>query len=134
MFMHRTVLFGLVVCAMLLPSALGAKPGSASAVLAFERPDRARFPCLGLAYEALRRGGTVPAILSAANEVAVESFVAGAIGFGEIAEVIEETLGSVTPQPLSLEGVRVADARAREVARGAAERRNAAARETVQRK
>ena len=48
--------------------------------LTFEPPDRDRFPALDLAYEALRRGGTAPAVLNAANEVAVELFLAGASG------------------------------------------------------
>ncbi|HEV3088179.1 MAG TPA: 1-deoxy-D-xylulose-5-phosphate reductoisomerase, partial [Candidatus Elarobacter sp.] len=69
--------------------ALGGKRGAAITALAFERPDPERFPCLRLAYEALARGGTAPAVLSAANEVAVAAFTSGEIRFGEIAVCIE---------------------------------------------
>ena len=55
-----------------------------------------RFPCLGLALEAGRRGGTAPAVLAAADEVAVENFLAGYIGFTDIARVIEDTLSTRT--------------------------------------
>ena len=60
--------------------------------LDFEAPDHATFPCLGLAYEAGRIGGTAPAWLNAANEVAVESFLAGRIEWGDIANLIAATL------------------------------------------
>lgn len=60
--------------------------------LDFEPPDRQAFPCLDLAYEAGRRGGTAPAVLSAANEVAVEAFLAGQIGWFEIARAVERVL------------------------------------------
>jgi len=63
--------------------------------LDFEEPDHERFPCLGLAAEAIRRGGTCPAILNAANEVAVEAFLEGAIGFTQIADVVRQTLENV---------------------------------------
>lgn len=52
--------------------------------LTFEAPDTARFPCLNLAFEAIRRGGDAPAVLNAANEVAVEAFLNGRIGFTRI--------------------------------------------------
>ncbi len=55
--------------------------------LDFEPPDRTAFPCLGLAYAAGRAGGTAPAALSAANEVAVEAFLAGRVRWIDIAEV-----------------------------------------------
>jgi 1-deoxy-D-xylulose-5-phosphate reductoisomerase len=55
--------------------------------LTFDEPDRGRFPCLQLAFDALDAGGTVPAALNAANEVAVDAFLAGRIRFTEIAEV-----------------------------------------------
>jgi 1-deoxy-D-xylulose-5-phosphate reductoisomerase len=96
---------------------LGAEKGAQSAVLAFHRPDFQRFPCLGLAYEALKRGGTAPAALSAANEVAVEAFTTGAIAFGRIAEIVEEALRVNPDEPVTLPAVRAADARARERAR-----------------
>lgn len=63
--------------------------------LCFEPPDMQRFPCLGLAYAALRAGGGAPAILNAANEIAVEAFLAGRIGFTAIPVIIEEVMGSV---------------------------------------
>ncbi len=64
----------------------------AARTLEFEEPDTGRFPCLALAFEALRTGGTAPAVLNAANEVAVESFLVGRIGFMQIAEMIEAAL------------------------------------------
>jgi len=67
----------------------------AVARLDFEEPDFARFPCLRLAFEAMRAGGTTPAILNAANEVAVEAFLEHRIGFTTIAELIERTLEQV---------------------------------------
>ena len=82
--------------------------------LSFERPDFARFPCLGLAYDALARGGTAPAVLNAANEVAVEAFLAGRLAFTGIAGVIAETLMAVPPSAAdNLEQIMEADARAR---------------------
>jgi 1-deoxy-D-xylulose-5-phosphate reductoisomerase len=97
-------------------SALGGKPGEPALTLTFERPDLARFPCLGLAYEALRRGGTAPAALSAANEVAVRAFVEGRLGFGAIADVVGGVLRAGFDEPLTLAAVRTADARARVLA------------------
>jgi 1-deoxy-D-xylulose-5-phosphate reductoisomerase len=106
--------------------ALGMEPNSTLARLEFQRPDLERFPCLGLAYRALARGGTVPAALSAANEIAVEAFVGGRIRFGEIAEVVQTAMDGTLAEPLSLGAVRAADARARELAREAVEARLAA--------
>jgi 1-deoxy-D-xylulose-5-phosphate reductoisomerase len=60
--------------------------------LDFEAPDHETFPCLGLAYDAGRIGGTVPAWLNAANEIAVEAFLGGRIAWGDIARVIAATL------------------------------------------
>ncbi len=60
--------------------------------LTFEEPDGHKFPCLGLAYQALEAGGTVPAVLNAANEVAVEAFLTGQISFVNIAQVIQAAL------------------------------------------
>lgn len=80
----------------------------------FQEPDRERFPCLGLAYEALERGGTAPAVLSAANEVAVTAFIEGRIRFGEIPRLIETVMNDVEPGEPSLESVRAADRRARD--------------------
>ncbi|MBV8750156.1 MAG: 1-deoxy-D-xylulose-5-phosphate reductoisomerase [Candidatus Eremiobacteraeota bacterium] len=97
--------------------ALGGKRGAALTALAFERPDLERFPCLGLAYAALRLGGTAPAALSAANEVAVAAFVAGEIRFGDIPNCIETALDRVGSTNSSLDAVRAADRSARDVAR-----------------
>ena len=60
--------------------------------LTFEEPDLERFPCLALAYRALRTGGTMPAVLNAANEIAVQAFLDGRIGLGEIAAVNEAVM------------------------------------------
>jgi 1-deoxy-D-xylulose-5-phosphate reductoisomerase len=60
--------------------------------LTFEPPDAARFPALQLGYQAAREGGTTGAVLNAANEVAVDEFRAGHIGFGEIARLTAEAL------------------------------------------
>ena len=60
--------------------------------LSFERPDAERFPCLGLAYAALREGGTAPAVLNAANEIAVAAFLDGKLRYTAIPQVIEQAL------------------------------------------
>jgi 1-deoxy-D-xylulose-5-phosphate reductoisomerase len=65
----------------------------------FHAPDPEAFPALGLAYAALRAGGTAPAVLNAANEVAVAAFLAGQLPFLAIAEVIERTLTSLPAEP-----------------------------------
>ncbi len=89
----------------------------AVANLGFERPDLERFPCLALAYDALRRGGTAPAILNAANEVAVEAFLAGRLRFTAIPRVIERAMREVAAgDGASLEEVLAADAGARRAA------------------
>ncbi|MDD5297688.1 MAG: 1-deoxy-D-xylulose-5-phosphate reductoisomerase [Rhodocyclaceae bacterium] len=83
--------------------------------LSFEKPDFLRFPCLGLAYRALELGGTSPAILNAANEVAVEAFLDGSLPFLAIPRVIAEVLESLDGGAAdSLEAILDADARARE--------------------
>ena len=92
---------------------LGAKRGEVALRYDFEAPDPLRFPCVALAYEALAAGGTVPAVLSAANEVAVDAFVEGRIAFGKISEVIERTMERTRPAEASLDGVRLADREAR---------------------
>ena len=106
--------------------ALGAKPADGSARLEFVPPDVKRFPCLALAYAALRRGGIAPAVLSAANEIAVDAFVRGMIRFGSIPEVVATVLEGVPDEALSLDSVRSADARARVLAASAVEARSAA--------
>lgn len=60
--------------------------------MTFEPPDKKRFPCLELAYEALRRGGAMPAVLNAANEEAVKAFLSKKIGFNDIARMVEYAL------------------------------------------
>jgi 1-deoxy-D-xylulose-5-phosphate reductoisomerase len=77
--------------------ASGARPLDLAAIndLSFERPDHQRFPCLPLAYAALRAGGSAPAALNAANEVAVQAFLAGRLPFTAIPRVIEATLESM---------------------------------------
>jgi 1-deoxy-D-xylulose-5-phosphate reductoisomerase len=85
--------------------------------LSFEPLDERRFPCLRLAYAALRAGGTAPALLNAANEVAVEAFLARRLPFTGIARVIEETLSQLAPAAAhELAAVLDADARARRAA------------------
>ena len=85
--------------------------------LDFEPPDRARFPCLDLAYRALRAGGTAGAILNAANEVAVQAFLEGRLAFGGIAGVVGATLDALPAVVAdSLETVLAADHAARRIA------------------
>ena len=82
--------------------------------LEFEPPDLATFPCLRLAREALEAGGTAPAVLNAANEIAVSAFLQGRIGFLSIAALVEDTLAAIAVQPAtSLAVLGDADARAR---------------------
>ncbi|HYQ99042.1 MAG TPA: 1-deoxy-D-xylulose-5-phosphate reductoisomerase [Casimicrobiaceae bacterium] len=71
------------------------------APLTFEAPDPARFPCLALAYEALDAGGTAPAVLNAANEVAVAAFLAGHIRFTDIAPACADALARLPARPVS---------------------------------
>jgi len=79
---------------------------SALSGLTFERPDLESFPCLGLAYEALRIGKTMPAVLNAANEVAVSAFLDGIIGFNEISVIIERVMD--VHEPLELDSLETA--------------------------
>ncbi len=82
--------------------------------LDFERPDLDAFPCLRLAFEALAAGGTAPAMLNAANEVAVSAFLQRRIGFLSIPAVVEATLAALPAAPaVSLAVLHEADARAR---------------------
>jgi 1-deoxy-D-xylulose-5-phosphate reductoisomerase len=82
--------------------------------LGFEEPDLDRFPALRLAYQALRAGGTAPAILNAANEIAVAAFLERRLSFLGMTAVIEETLGSTAATPLAtLRDVLDADSAAR---------------------
>lgn len=85
--------------------------------LHFQEPDKDRFPCLDLAYHVLRAGGTAPAVLNAANEVAVAAFLKGSLAFLSIATVIEQVLTRHDVQPLTdLDQVLTADSWARQAA------------------
>ncbi|MEN9460732.1 MAG: hypothetical protein RIS84_752 [Pseudomonadota bacterium] len=87
------------------------------AKLEFEPMDFARFPCLRLAYEAMQAGGTTTAILNAANEIAVEAFLAGKLRFTAIAELIEQILSRLNGRAANtLEIILEDDARARQLA------------------
>ena len=88
--------------------------------LTFEAPDRAVFPCLDLGYAAGRRGGTAPAVLNAADEVAVDAFIRGAIGFADIATVVAKALEAVPDAELrTLGDVADGDRRGRDAAAAA---------------
>ena len=92
--------------------------------LDFEPPDREAFGCLGLAYAAGRAAETAPAWLNAANEVAVQAFLDGRIGWTDIASLLEEVLGRWPGDPAAdAESVLAADAEARRTAGWAVERR-----------
>jgi 1-deoxy-D-xylulose-5-phosphate reductoisomerase len=102
----------------------GALDWSGTQSLTFEPPDRDVFGCIDLAYEAGRRGGSAPAWLSAANEVAVEAFLGHALPWGGIADVVAETMaGWVDDQVDEVDAVLAADAEARARARLALDRR-----------
>jgi 1-deoxy-D-xylulose-5-phosphate reductoisomerase len=82
--------------------------------LTFEQPDMERFPCLELAYSALRKGGTMPAILNAANEIAVAAFLGKQIGFSEIAKINRTVMETCEPSASdSIDAVVAADKIAR---------------------
>ncbi|MFA4043425.1 MAG: hypothetical protein HZRFUVUK_000190 [Candidatus Fervidibacterota bacterium] len=108
--------------ALLYPYRLQSLVGSCDLLsigtLTFEPPDLNRFPCLRLAMEAARIGGTMPAVMSAADEVAVNAFLDGKIGFMDIPRVIEDvmTAHNVIEKP-SLDDIMEADAWAKELAR-----------------
>jgi 1-deoxy-D-xylulose-5-phosphate reductoisomerase len=88
--------------------------------LDFDLPDRERFPCLALAYEALERGGSVPAALNAANEEAVSAFLDGRVPFTAIPDTIRAVIGDGPAAAIAtLEDVLEADAEARRTARNA---------------
>ena len=83
--------------------------------LTFERPDFKRFPALRIAYDALAHGGTAPAVMNAANEVAVAAFLDRRLPFLQITTIIEETINRLGALPLqSLDDVLAADLAARE--------------------
>ncbi len=85
--------------------------------LDFSAPDFERFPCLNLAYEALKAGGAAPAVLNAANEIAVAAFLESTILFTQIPQVIEKTLSQLSLQPAgNIEELLDVDAQSRCVA------------------
>ncbi|HET9870278.1 MAG TPA: 1-deoxy-D-xylulose-5-phosphate reductoisomerase, partial [bacterium] len=89
--------------------------------LHFEAPDRRKFPCVDLAYEAGRKGGTAPAVLNAANEVAVALFLKGAVSFVQIPRIIARVLARHRPLTnTTLDGILRADRWARDEALSAA--------------
>ena len=88
--------------------------------LHFAAPDNLCFPCLGLAYAAIRRGGTTPAVLNAANELAVEAFLQGKVSFLDIPRIISTVVDKhATTAASSLEQILVADNWARRAAQDA---------------
>jgi 1-deoxy-D-xylulose-5-phosphate reductoisomerase len=96
------------------PSSLAPLDFSRLANLTFENPDTDRFPCLALAYRAIERGGTMPAALNAANEIAVEAFLDARIRLSEIPRIIESVLDEHEAQPAeTLEIILETDAWAR---------------------
>ncbi|HTH50487.1 MAG TPA: 1-deoxy-D-xylulose-5-phosphate reductoisomerase [Pyrinomonadaceae bacterium] len=85
--------------------------------LEFEEPDLDRFPCLGLAYEALRTGGTMPTVLNAANEIAVRAFLDGKIAIPEIASTVSAAMKEHISRPATdIQTILAADAEARAAA------------------
>jgi len=94
--------------------------------LSFCRPDTARFPCLNLAFDAMKVGGSAPITLNAANEIAVEFFLGGALAFDRIAAVVSAVLEDVPTQKIcSIEDIMGHDGRARSIARYHCEREGA---------
>ena len=94
--------------------------------LEFEAPDLDRFPCLALAWEALRAGGSAPCILNAANEIAVAAFIAGQVGLLDIDAIVAATLARMASGPVgSLGEVLAVDAAARAGAMAEVRRRAA---------
>ena len=87
--------------------------------LSFEKPDMKRFKCLDLALKAATKGGSMPAVLNGANEIAVDAFLKGTIGFLEIPDLIEKTMNAHTHSSVeTIEAVMTTDRWARETARG----------------
>ncbi|MDR0543900.1 MAG: 1-deoxy-D-xylulose-5-phosphate reductoisomerase [Odoribacteraceae bacterium] len=106
-----------------LPSALPRVDFDACRVLTFERPDGDAFPNLALALEAARRGGNVPCILNAANEIAVEAFLRGRLSFTGMSRLIERVMNDLPYLPApSLEDYAATDEEARTLARERARR------------
>lgn len=87
------------------------------AQLTFEHPDLLRFPCLKLAYDALQAGGSAPAIMNAANEIAVQAFLDGRIGFRAIDQLIARVMAALPSSPVTdIDTVFEQDRRARDTA------------------
>ncbi len=100
-----------------IASGVGQLDLTAIGTLQFEKPDFVRFPCLALAFEALKEGGTAPALLNAANEIAVQAFLGRRIGFRDIDRVIARVMHENDHGPASsIEAVMAQDARARAAA------------------
>ena len=96
------------------------------AKLEFEAPDLQRFPCLQLAWDALRAGGSAPCILNAANEIAVAAFIAGQVGLLDIDAIVAATLARIASGPVgALDEVLAVDAAARAGAMAEVRRRAA---------
>ncbi|MFP4130031.1 MAG: 1-deoxy-D-xylulose-5-phosphate reductoisomerase, partial [Halorhodospira sp.] len=96
---------------------------AAAGRLDFEAVEERRFPCLRLAYQALRAGGGACAVLNAANEVAVDAFLEGRLRFDRIAAVTEEALAAqAPPAPRDLPSASAIDAQARRTAEAAVAR------------
>jgi len=87
--------------------------------LEFIPPDTGKFPCVGLAYDAIRQGGTAPAVLNAADEVAVQAFLEGRISFTDIPRLIKDSLDAhEVASEVTFETVMAADAWARRFVSG----------------
>ncbi len=105
-----------------VPTPLRRVSPSALPELVFKDPDTDRFPCLRFGWEALERGGTAPAVLNAANEIAVEEFLSGRISFTDIAALNGAVMRAHPPRAVTtLDDVMAADAWARAEARRAAQ-------------
>ena len=122
-----------IACAMSWPQRIHAPvkvlDWTAARSLDFEPPDHARFPSLSLARQSLRAGGAASAVLNAANEVAVEAFLAEGLKFGQIFGVVESTLAHLSPSahevPGSIEALLAVDSDARRIAAAQVARFNA---------
>ena len=115
-----------------LSAPFGALDWTTPTALTFEPPDRTVFRCIDLAYQAGMSGGSAPAWLSAANEIAVEAFLDGQLTWAGIADVVAETLDGWRDEPVEqVESVLAADAEARARARAAVARRTDVGRSEV---
>ncbi len=104
-------------CPERLPLGLSCPDFAELAQLTFKAPDLEKFPCLALAYEACETGGTMPAVLNAANEIAVSAFLKGDIGFNIIPAVIRDVMEQLSPvMNPDIDDVLEADRRSRKAA------------------